>query len=542
VRLVQRQGARQGLGRRERRWVLPITVGTLALALAVLLGGSRSGGFLGWGASLTLSSDRFLDLVPSALAAGHGRGLGHANANGNGNGNGEGGNGNGNGNGDGGNGNGNGNGDGGGNAKPSHHSHVAAQEDTSDESSDDGASSAAADSPAAAADAPIGTRPSPESGAIQAGGPHDSALQELVVVADNPGIAARARGLGFRVIEETPLAALDFSLLRLRPPARMPPVHALALLRQALPGLTADVNTLYQPYEVQGLQSSSQFVSLPARDYARRMIDWPESAGCGAGLRIGMIDTAVEAESPVLAGQRLHQRSFVAGASDERAHGTAIASLLVGRGKGLQAQWNGLLPSADLYLADVFAQEGGSSEASAASLAAALDWMVANHVPVVNVSVSGNANALLALAVRRATERGTVLVAAAGNGGPLAPPAYPAAYPQVIAVTAVDHEGNVFEGANRGDYIAFAAPGVRIWIPGRDASGRLETGTSFAAPYVAAAATLAVRGSGAEAAAGVLRQLAAHTRHLGPPGKNPIYGYGLPKVAARCATPTAAAP
>jgi subtilisin family serine protease len=365
---------------------------------------------------------------------------------------------------------------------------------------------------------------------------------ELLVVADRPALAARARGLGFRVIDEMQLAALDFSLLRLRPPARMPPVHALALLRQSIPGLTADINTLYQPYQAQGLESSGQFASLPARDYARRMIGWPESASCGGGLRIGMIDTAVETDAPALVGQRLHPRSFIAGAPSRSGHGTAIASLLVGRAEGAHAPWNGLLPDADLYLADVFASRGGAVEASAASLAAALDWMVANHVSVVNVSVSGQANALLALAVRRASVRGTVLVAAAGNGGPLAPPAYPAAYPQVIAVTAVDHEGKVFEGANRGDYIAFAAPGVRIWIPGRNALGQFETGTSFAAPYVAAAAALAVRGSGAEAAESVLHELAAHSLHLGPPGRNPIYGFGLPKIAASCGTRTAAAP
>src|SRR5262249_54117546 len=207
--------------------------------------------------------------------------------------------------------------------------------------------------------------------------------------------------------DETQLAALDFSLLRLRPPPRMPPVHALALLRQSIPGVTADVNTLYQPYRAQGLESARQLAFLPARDYARRMIGWPESSSCGGGLRIGMIDTAVETGAPALVGQRLHARSFIAGAAPSQSgHGTAIASLLVGRAKGPQASWKGLLPDADLYMADVFASRGGAVEASAASLAAALEWMVAKHVSVVNVSLSGQANALLALAVRRASARG----------------------------------------------------------------------------------------------------------------------------------------
>ena len=76
-----------------------------------------------------------------------------------------------------------------------------------------------------------------------------------------------------------------------------------------------------------------------------------------------------------------------------------------------------------------------------------------------NISVAGDNNALMALAVRRASARGTVLVAAAGNAGPDAPPAYPGALPEVIAVTAVDQHGAVFPEANHGDYIALRGPG-----------------------------------------------------------------------------------
>jgi Subtilase family len=532
VRSVEQQGGSQRIRGIARRGAFFLAVAA-AVVLVVALSETRSRGPDGADPYRSFSPEGWL--APPALA---GSGHGHEVGRGNGNGDKE--------SGDEGNGDskGNGNGDDGGDGKAGHHGQSSAQDDASDNPSDADASSAsvssAAGSPATVAAAPNGTRPA--LGAMEAGGSHDIAAEEILVVADRPSLVAHARRLGFGVVEERTLAALDFSLLRLRPPARMPAVHALALLRQSVPGLTADLNTLYQPYQAQGLRSVSEVISLPSRDYGRRMIGWPETPSCGAGVRIGMIDTDAEADVPALAGQRLHRRSFVVGASGENGHGTAIASLLIGRGKGAQARWNGLLPDADLYLANVFSREDGFIEASAASLAVALDWMAANHVPVVNISVSGKANSLLALAVRRASERGTVLVAAAGNGGPSAPPAYPAAYPQVIAVTAVDPAGNVFEGANRGDYIAFAAPGVRIWIPGRNVYGRFETGTSFAAPYVAAAAALSVKDSGPGAAEGVLRELAAHSRHLGPPGKNPIYGYGLPKVAPRCATPTAAVP
>jgi subtilisin family serine protease len=162
-------------------------------------------------------------------------------------------------------------------------------------------------------------------------------------------------------------------------------------------------------------------------------------------------------------------------------------------------------------------------------------------VPVVNISLSGEPNLLMEAAVHRAAERGTILIAAAGNNGPSAPPAYPGAYSGVIAVTAVDQNASVFHDANQGSYIAFAAPGVRVWIPGGGSFGQYLTGTSFAAPFVAAAATLAVADERYASPDQLSRELAAHSRHLGSPGRNPIYGYGLITAVSTCRTSAASA-
>ena len=86
--------------------------------------------------------------------------------------------------------------------------------------------------------------------------------------------------------------------------------------------------------------------------------------------------------------------------------------------------------------------------------------MRASKVDVINMSMSGPADELLQKAIVDMSAGGVVFVAAAGNGGPSAPPSYPAAYEQVIAVTAVDKNLRGYIHANHGDYIDVAAPGV----------------------------------------------------------------------------------
>ena len=102
------------------------------------------------------------------------------------------------------------------------------------------------------------------------------------------------------------------------------------------------------------------------------------------------------------------------------------------------------------------------------------------------MSLAGPKDAFLGKTVREMSAEGVVFVAAAGNGGPAAAPSFPAAYDEVIAVTAVDRRLKSYVYATRGSHIDLAAPGVEIWaaLPG-GREGTL-TGTSFAAPYVTA--------------------------------------------------------
>ena len=244
-------------------------------------------------------------------------------------------------------------------------------------------------------------------------------------------------------------------------------------------------------------------------------------------LRIGMIDSQVDVAHPSLRAARLESRSFTPeGARTPNFHGTAIASIIAAS----SPEYLGLAPRAQLYAASVFQEDGERGEiASTVSLVRALDWLMSSQVDVVNISLAGPPNRLLEAALARATERGLLVVAAAGNGGPASRPLYPAAYESVVAVTAVDQGGRVFRLANRGTYLDLAAPGVGMLHAKAGGGYTASSGTSFAVPFAAAAAA---RLRQVHPGDNTLQVLYDSAQDLGPPGRDEIYGYGLLRPGA----------
>jgi hypothetical protein len=244
-------------------------------------------------------------------------------------------------------------------------------------------------------------------------------------------------------------------------------------------------------------------------------------------LRIGMIDSKVDTTHPALSGDRIHSQSFVSeGAEMPDFHGTAIASIIVAD----SPDYRGLAPNAEVYAAAVFEQDEERGEiASTVSLVRALDWLITSGVDVVNVSLAGPPNRLLEAALKRAKQQDVIVLAAAGNGGPVAKPMYPAAYDTVVAVTAVDVGGQVFRLANRGSYLDLSAPGVGLMHALAGGGYAASSGTSFAVPF---AATAAARLKYLQPEDNVLDLLIRSATDLGPPGRDEIYGYGLLNLAA----------
>ena len=240
--------------------------------------------------------------------------------------------------------------------------------------------------------------------------------------------------------------------------------------------------------------------------------------------RIGLIDTAVSQSDPAFSGADLVFRDFVRSRNPRpNRHGTTIASILIGKG----SDFEGLLPHSKLYAASVFERlPGRGNSASTTALVRALDWMTQNRVMVVNMSLSGPPNRVLQRAVDRARASGVVIVAAVGNEGPRSGPLYPAAYPGVVSVTALDERNRVFRLSSRGEHLDFAAPGVGIRHAAAGTGPRSSSGTSIAAPFAAVAILLAT-GRNGQLDEAELRSLRARAQDLGEPGHDPVYGYGL---------------
>lgn len=332
---------------------------------------------------------------------------------------------------------------------------------------------------------------------------------EIVAISPTPEGLARVRNAGFSELRTIDLPELLLRVTVLAAPENMSTRRALSRARKADPEGRYDFNHLYTDSGTVGRATRS---AQPGSHAERAGDEAP-------AIRVGLIDGGVDVAHPALRSTRIESRGCEAG-SPPSAHGTAVASLLAARGP----------PLLHLYAADVYCglPTGGSAEMIARSFA----WLARNRVPVINVSLVGPPNALLAAVIENVTARGALVVAAVGNDGPSSPPLYPAAYEGVVGVTAVDGARRVLLEACRGPHVDFAAQGAGLQAatPGSAAYAEVR-GTSFAAPIVAAALALRVTADGSpgdrSAATAHTAALARDAVDLGRRGRDAIYGAGL---------------
>jgi subtilisin family serine protease len=337
---------------------------------------------------------------------------------------------------------------------------------------------------------------------------------EILTYAPSPQALEAAQAIGFKIARELSTPDLDIHLVVLQAPQSRNLVKALRSLREADPAGTYDFNHIYTGVgSVASRPSDGQPADPPS----------PQSSGSARAdppARVGLIDSGIDVSHPVFRTVSIHSWGC-GGRALPSAHGTAVASLLVGE----STRFHGVMERADLYAADVYCNEptGGAVDA----LAAAFAWLARERVAAINVSLVGPDNAALAQIVRALTARGYLLVAAVGNDGPAAPPLYPASYPHVVGVTAVDGHRRVLIEAARGKQVMFAAQGADM--SAADIGGKYSAvrGTSFAAPIVAALLAQSLSAPDLKSSDAAIETLAQSAIDLGPPGRDLTYGFGL---------------
>lgn len=270
----------------------------------------------------------------------------------------------------------------------------------------------------------------------------------------------------------------------------------------------------------------------------------------GTGVTVAVLDTGVDDTHPDLAGQVLPGKDLIGfgAAGGDRAwarHGTAMAGIIAGHGHGSDRSEGvlGIAPEAKILPVRVILEGTDPARSKArtsrgGALAEGIRWAADNGADVINLSLGDDSESAHPepgedAAVQYALAKGAVVVASAGNGGEKGDHiSYPAAYPGVIAVTAVDRYGTHAAFSTRRWYATVSAPGVDVVIADPDRGYYEGWGTSAAAAFVSGAVAL-VRSAHPDLTPAQIKKLLADTARDAPKdGHDDAKGYGLVDPAA----------
>ena len=266
------------------------------------------------------------------------------------------------------------------------------------------------------------------------------------------------------------------------------------------------------------------------RNIARMGVDqvW-DGHTTGRGIRIGILDTGVDA------GHRDLRENIAGGYdatghldwNDGNGHGTHVAGIVAAvrkNGTGVV----GVSPESWIYAIKVLDNSGSGLTSD---IIDGIAWCIHAGCQVMNMSFgSPSYNASLQEAIRVAYGAGILIVAAAGDGGSSIA-VYPAAYDQVLAVSAIDPSDQITAWSSYGSDVDFAAPGVAVYSTYKNDSYATLSGTSASSPLLAGLAALRIAVYTAHNMAvspdRITRDLVRSAGDLGSAGWDAYYGYGL---------------
>lgn len=271
-------------------------------------------------------------------------------------------------------------------------------------------------------------------------------------------------------------------------------------------------------------------------DYSKRLLGIPELwiHGKGEGMKVAILDSGIAINHMDIKGSVVEAKDFTgssSGTADVEGHGTHVAGIVAARmnSRGVV----GVAPLCQLYVGKVLNDSGRGTNAG---VAAGIRWAVKKKVDIIGLSLgSTSPSRAMRDSIKEADRQGIFVIAAAGNTGPdLGTVNFPAKYPEVIAVGAVDRRMKITQFSSRGETVDIVAPGDKIlscYPP--NAFARLS-GTSQATPLVIGVGLLMLqkhREHGGKSPVETVKDFREHLRRsaidLGPEGIDPHYGAGL---------------
>ncbi|MBO6824841.1 MAG: S8 family serine peptidase [Sneathiella sp.] len=327
---------------------------------------------------------------------------------------------------------------------------------------------------------------------------------------------------GYVILEDVSLNFLETHLLRLKAPSGQKLSELIENLRLDYPDAEIDFNHISR-------------LANGRKSYAQKLTGLPTPPNICEdaeenNIRVGIIDGAPDMRHSALQKAKdVRIARFGDGPPSPpiaSAHGTAITALFKGQDNALSLR--GLLPNARVFVADILGQDTGTGNST--SLLKSFNWLIKVKSEIISISMEGPYNRAVASTIEKIDQMGILIVAASGNGGLEDHPIYPAAYPSVIAVTAVGPTKSLYSKANRGSFIDIAAPGVGIWTARKGEGASYQSGTSFAVPFAVLKTALILsdeKDRKNRSPEFIRSQLATEAIDLGAEGKDPLFGFGL---------------
>ena len=251
--------------------------------------------------------------------------------------------------------------------------------------------------------------------------------------------------------------------------------------------------------------------------------------GRGAGVRVAVVDTGVDAEHPDFDGRVTPGVAFSGGGPrlgeggvDPNGHGTHVAGIIGAGDNGIGIV--GVAPQVTIVpVRSLRSDFTGSSR----DIASGITWAADEGVDVINTSFGANEQSdAVRTATSYALSRGVVIVAAGGNAGPTGPVRYPAGYPGVLGISALNQNGTLASFSTRGPHIDLSGPGNDIVSTTPGGGWGYDSGSSMATAHVSGVAALVNGARGRIGPATMADRLMGTATDAGPPGRDDAYGAG----------------